>query len=49
MPYQPYQSTWQNPFLPQYNQGQPVQPMIQPYQQPVNGVITVCLRVTLPS
>ena len=41
MPYQPYQSTWQNPFLPQYNQGQPVQPMIQPYQQPVNGVIKV--------
>jgi hypothetical protein len=41
MPYQPYQSTWQNPFLPQYNQGQPVQPMVQPYQQPVNGVIKV--------
>ena len=41
MPYQPYQSTWQNPFLPQYNQGQPVQPMMQPYQQPVNGVIKV--------
>ncbi len=41
MPYQPYQNTWQNPFLPQYNQGQPVQPMIQPYQQPVNGVIKV--------
>ena len=41
MPYQPYNPTWQNPFLPQYNQGQPVQPMIQPYQQPVNGVIKV--------
>lgn len=41
MPYQPYQSTWQNPFLPQYNQSQPVQPMMQPYQQPVNGVIKV--------
>lgn len=41
MPYQPYNPTWQNPYLPQYNQGQPVQPMIQPYQQPVNGVIKV--------
>ena len=41
MPYQPYQSTWQNPFLPQYNQGQPVQPMMQPYQQPVNGIVKV--------
>lgn len=33
MPYQPYQSTWQNPYLPQYNQSQPVQQMVQPYQQ----------------
>ena len=41
MPYQPYQSTWQNPFLPQYNQGQPVQQMMQPYQQPVNGIVKV--------
>ena len=41
MPYQLYQSTWQNPFLPQYNQGQPVQPMMQPYQQPVNGIVKV--------
>ena len=41
MPYQPYQSTWQNPFLPQYNQSQPVQPMVQPYQQPVNGIVKV--------
>lgn len=41
MPYQPYQSTWQNPYLPAYNQGQPVTPMVQPYQQPVNGVIKV--------
>ena len=41
MPYQPYQSTWQNPFLPQYNQGQPVQQMMQPYQQPVNGTTQV--------
>ena len=41
MPYQPYQSTWQNPYLPLTNQGQPVSPMVQPYQQPVNGVIKV--------
>ena len=41
MPYQPYTPTWQNPYLPQYNQGQPVSPMVQPYQQPVNGVIKV--------
>ena len=41
MPYQPYQSTWQNPYLPAYNQGQPVTPMVQPYQQPVNGVVKV--------
>lgn len=41
MPYQPYQSTWQNPYLPAYNQGQPVTPVVQPYQQPVNGVIKV--------
>lgn len=41
MPYQPYQSTWQNPYLPATNQGQPVLPMVQPYQQPVNGVIKV--------
>jgi hypothetical protein len=53
MPYQPYQSTWQNPFLPQYNQGQPVQPMIQPYQQPVNGITKVngpqsAMQIQLP-
>ena len=41
MLYQPYQSTWQNPYLPLTNQGQPVSPMVQPYQQPVNGVIKV--------
>lgn len=41
MPYQPYTPTWQNPYLPQYNQGQPVQPMVQPYQQPVNGIVKV--------
>lgn len=39
MPYQPYTPTWQNPYLPNYNQGQPVQPM--PYQQPVNGIVKV--------
>lgn len=41
MPYQPYQSTWQNPYLSAYNQGQPVIPTIQPYQQPVNGIVKV--------
>ena len=41
MPYQPYQSTWQNPYLPLTNQGQPVIPSMQTYQQPVNGVIKV--------
>lgn len=41
MPYQPYQSTWQNPYLPATNQGQPVLPVMQPYQQPVNGVVKV--------
>lgn len=41
MPYQPYNPTWQNPYLPQYNQGQPVQQMMQSYQQPVNGIVKV--------
>ena len=41
MPYTPYQSTWNNPYLPVTNQGQPVLPMANPYQQPVNGVIKV--------
>ena len=41
MPYQPYTPTWQNPYLPQYNQGQPVQQMMQSYQQPVNGIVKV--------
>lgn len=41
MPYTPYQPTWNNPYLPLTNQGQPVTPMVQPYQQPVNGVIKV--------
>ena len=36
MPIQPYPSyqPWQNPYLPLTNQGQPVMPMAQPYQQP---------------
>lgn len=38
----PYTPTWNNPYLsnpylPQFNQGQPV----QPYQQPVNGIVKV--------
>lgn len=41
VPYQPYNPTWQNPYLPLTNQGQPVSPTVQPYQQPVNGVIKV--------
>lgn len=41
MPYTPYQPTWNNPYLPQYNQGQPVMPTVQPYQQPVNGITKV--------
>jgi len=42
MPYQPYQSTWQNPYLAQ-NPYQPVMPSqtVQPYQQPVNGIVKV--------
>lgn len=39
MPYQPYQSTWNNPYLPQLPTYQP--PQVQPYQQPVNGVVKV--------
>lgn len=44
MPYQPYQSTWNNPYLPQVQQPQysPVVPSVTtPYSQPVNGVIKV--------
>lgn len=42
MPYQPYQSTWQNPYTTTNPYGQsPVLPTVQPYQQPVNGVIKV--------
>lgn len=42
MPYPSYQSTWNNPYLAQ-NPYQPVMPSqtVQPYQQPVNGVIKV--------
>lgn len=42
MPYTPYQPTWNNPYLSQ-NPYQPVMPSqtVQPYQQPVNGVIKV--------
>lgn len=39
MPYQPYQSTWTNPYLPQLPTYQA--PQVQPYQQPVNGVVKV--------
>jgi hypothetical protein len=35
-----YQPTWQNPYLPLANQGQPVLPVPQ-YQQPVNGITKV--------
>lgn len=41
MPYQPYQPTWNNPYLSgPYPQSQAT-PLVQPYQQPVNGVIKV--------
>lgn len=38
MAYQPYQSTWNNPYLAT---GQPLMPSVQPYQQPVNGITKV--------
>ena len=41
MPYQPYQSTWNNPYMPQVQQPQytSVVPSVTvPYTQPVNGV-----------
>ena len=41
MAYTPYTPTWNNPYLPAYNQGQPLTPMVQPYQQPVSGVVKV--------
>lgn len=42
MPYQPYQSTWNNPYLSQ-NPYQPVMPSqsMQQYQQPFNGIVKV--------
>lgn len=54
MPYQPYQNTWQNPYLSQ-NPYQPVMPSqtVQPYQQSVNGIVKVngrdsAMQYTLP-
>lgn len=44
MPYTPYQSTWNNPYLPQVQQPQysPVIPSVTtPYSQPVNGIVKV--------
>lgn len=44
MPYQPYQSTWNNPYMPQVQQPQfsPVVPSVTSmYTQPVNGVVKV--------
>lgn len=44
MPYQPYQSTWNNPYVQQtsYPQYLPVQPsQTQAYMQPVNGIVKV--------
>lgn len=42
MPYQPYQSTWNNPYVTSNPYGaSPVMPTMQPYQQPVNGIIKV--------
>ena len=35
----PYTPTWNNPYMPLYNQGMPVQPST--YQQPVNGITKV--------
>lgn len=42
MPYQPYQSTWTNPYVTSNPYGtSPVMPTVQPYQQPTNGIIKV--------
>lgn len=30
-----------NPYLPLYNQGQPVMPQAMQYQQPVDGNLTI--------
>jgi hypothetical protein len=56
MPYTPYQSTWQNPYMPQVQQPQysPVVPSVTtPYTQPVNGITKVngrdsALQYSLP-
>lgn len=37
--YQPYQSTWNNPYLTANSVNLPYQ--AQPYQQPVNGIVKV--------
>lgn len=39
MPYTPYQPTWNNPYMPQLPTYQT--PQVQPYQQPVNGIVKV--------
>lgn len=41
MPYQPYQSTWNNPYLSSPYMPQLPTQTVQPYQQPVNGVVKV--------
>lgn len=42
MPYTPYQSTWQSPYTTTNPYGQsPILPTVQPYQQPVNGIVKV--------
>lgn len=41
MPYQPYQPTWNNPYLSgPYPQSQAT-PLVQPYQQSFNGIVKV--------
>lgn len=41
MPHQPYQSTWINPYVTSNPYASPVMPTVQPYQQPVNGIVKV--------
>lgn len=54
MPYTPYQSTWSNPYMPQNAVTLPYQaPQVQPYQQPVNGIVKVngaqsAMQIQLP-
>lgn len=54
MPYAPYQSTWNNPYMPQNAVTLPYQaPQVQPYQQPVNGIVKVngpqsAMQIQLP-